>query len=646
MNMNKLFGRNMKQTMQKKYVLGTLGALAVLFGGVGYTYISAKPNNLAAGLRFSDLEDGTKIQYKVFANGHVVDQGLRTVDSEKEINLSVNEDAPNYDPDSILSYQLQVKPPADEAETLDMLVKLDQNSGDINFSGSGFNELSPIQVQKGDKIEVLSSDWSGGFSAPSVNNFKDESGSIKKSPLIQMAFQNAGIKGDLSELGNGKLEVFFGDSSADNIDDVQVRYTRLLAHKMRDLAAVMVMQTEIIGMFMDASIQMKTQRKLQELHARAHKDYHPSEHMCRVGSFMRSIAHSESKSDLEKHALNTMLMNQYLGVQGSTSSTGPRKDELAQISNYQNHFCNPVDNDSKANALCPAPASTAADLEQRNKDIDYTRTLAGPLTLDIAFADESGAGGSNALSEDERDVVALARNLYFPDAFNVEDSATMEKDFRGQNAGRRWAAQMNVAHSSFINIAGMKARAPIGQQRTTDATTPPPAPLGTGVAPVDPAGATDPNAVGGLQTALLTTRDPAPAAITEDAGWIYMKALFREFGIDPVDTNGDGTADLTVEEQIDEMLGERPSYYAQMEVLTKKIYQSPNFFTNLYDKPANVERIGASLDAIGLMNQRDRFESILRREMLSAILVEDALEAPAQDVSTRIYENMQQNQFD
>jgi hypothetical protein len=80
-----------------------------------------------------------------------------------------------------------------------------------------------------------------------------------------------------------------------------------------------------------------------------------------------------------------------------------------------------------------------------------------------------------------------------------------------------------------------------------------------------------------------------------------------------------------------EFLGENPSYFAQMEVMTKKIFQGPAFFTNLYDKPENVERIGVSIQALKLMHDRDRYESALRREMLISLILELKLRA-AQDV--------------
>lgn len=112
-----------------------------------------------------------------------------------------------------------------------------------------------------------------------------------------------------------------------------------------------------------------------------------------------------------------------------------------------------------------------------------------------------------------------------------------------------------------------------------------------------------------------------------------MKAFIRELGLP-------GMTDA----EIHAYLGERPSYYAQMEVLTKKIYESPNFYTNLYDKPENVDRIGAAIDAIGLMSMRDRFDSSLRREMLTGLLVEDALQTHIESNTVRIFKNIQDEQ--
>src|SRR5690606_22562062 len=92
----------------------------------------------------------------------------------------------------------------------------------------------------------------------------------------------------------------------------------------------------------------------------------------------------------------------------------------------------------------------------------------------------------------------------------------------------------------------------------------------------------------------------------------YLYALVKEMGI-------------TDENELKKYLGERPSYYAQMEVLTKKLYQNPNFYTELYDKPANVERKNVSMKALELMQKRDIYRSILRSEAILSVMLETAL---------------------
>ena len=92
----------------------------------------------------------------------------------------------------------------------------------------------------------------------------------------------------------------------------------------------------------------------------------------------------------------------------------------------------------------------------------------------------------------------------------------------------------------------------------------------------------------------------------------YTKALIKELGI-------------TSQDEIEKILGEKPSYFAQMEVLTKKIYQNPSFYTELYDKPVNVERKGAAIEAISLMQDRDLYNSLLRSEAVLSVLLETML---------------------
>lgn len=88
----------------------------------------------------------------------------------------------------------------------------------------------------------------------------------------------------------------------------------------------------------------------------------------------------------------------------------------------------------------------------------------------------------------------------------------------------------------------------------------------------------------------------------------YLKAVLDNLGGDAGETQ--------------QIVGPRPSYYAQMELLTKKIYQQPQFYTNLYDAPASVERKSAAIRAIRLIQDMDKFNSALRTEQNLSVLVE------------------------
>lgn len=81
--------------------------------------------------------------------------------------------------------------------------------------------------------------------------------------------------------------------------------------------------------------------------------------------------------------------------------------------------------------------------------------------------------------------------------------------------------------------------------------------------------------------------------------------------------------------------GAEPSYYAQMGVLTKYMYLNPNFYTNLMDKPVNVDRQLAAMQAIGLMQERDIAETMSRQELLISLLLEMKIRNEQNDVMRR-----------
>ncbi len=166
---------------------------------------------------------------------------------------------------------------------------------------------------------------------------------------------------------------------------------------------------------------------------------------------------------------------------------------------------------------------------------------------------------SNRLSDDMTDVIALANNLYGHDLLTRQftDNAL------GTDAGQL----------QYFQLRSVAARRNVAQNSFNS------------IAAMKTAGSDD------------LENNAAP----------FMHRILQESGITAEDAK--------------ELLGKNPSYYAQLELLSKKIYQNSNFFANLYDKPANVQRKATALKATDLMLDRSIFESELRQEMLLSVLL-------------------------
>lgn len=83
------------------------------------------------------------------------------------------------------------------------------------------------------------------------------------------------------------------------------------------------------------------------------------------------------------------------------------------------------------------------------------------------------------------------------------------------------------------------------------------------------------------------------------------------------------------EDEAKRLLSENPSYYQQLELVSRKMFQRPEFYVDLMDKPANVARKGVALQALSLLPRRELFKSALRTEAMLAILLELEIESHA-----------------
>lgn len=314
-----------------------------------------------------------------------------------------------------------------------------------------------------------------------------------------------------------------------------------------DLTTNMMQQVQIIGTFFDAKHQLETQRLMQEKAAQAHKDYQPSTQMCEIGTFVRNLADTEKRADLTATALNRALLDRAL-ASGDSKTAKITSDGATRLKAYTDKFCNTEDNAKQNKKLC----ENSGPPEQQNADINFTKAIDAPLTLEINLLDD-------APKAEEENLFAFLDHIFMTDRFPWLSANQTElfAFIQPYQEMRSLVAMRSVAYNSFANIIAQKTQAPDDKE--------------VSVAP-------------------------------------FLKALMREMGME--------------DDDIEATIGKNPSYFAQMEILSKKIYQHPEFIANLYDKPANVKRLRASMSAIKLMQDRDIHEAMQRREMLMSMLLE------------------------
>ncbi len=381
---------------------------------------------------------------------------------------------------------------------------------------------------------------------------------------------------DLDAFENWLVEEFFEDE-----------VVPAMAAMTTQMNAVAMQQVEIIGAFMDADVQMDTQRLFQQLQAEAHKDYRPSDDFCWFGTNVKSMANSESISHHNTIALSEAGLARQLGNANANAAESVESDYKGRWDQFVKVYCDVKDNNWLTPSALPAPlaapaygqpsgleyacdhdgnmnggARGAADPWRKNIDLDYTRLVEEPRTVDVNFTDA-------AKTDDEEDILAMSRNIYGHRVL----TRTLSRQKMGTANGKKLylqlrsiAAKRSVAQYSFDSIVGLKAS-------------------GTG----------------------------STLAAGQQARQ-YLASIVKEL------------MPLTMtDEEIYELIGENPSYYSQLEIMSKKIYQNPDFYANLYDTPANVSRKYVAMKAIELMLDRATYESQVRKEMVVSVLLSSKL---------------------
>ncbi len=328
----------------------------------------------------------------------------------------------------------------------------------------------------------------------------------------------------------------------------------------RQVVAAIKTETAMFGSFFDASNNLKAQGDLQRLSARSANNYQSSEALCRFATLSQSLGASEANSNAIRLAMADRSIERQT-ARLNTAAGGAIEGEVQpgqQADKYSRW-------DQYIGTFCD-PNDFAQGRSSDPQGI-CTTTNANRSDRDIDFIrtvavpDNLDLQITEPETEDVGNVNALANNLYAQDIVNNAASAQLLDPTDSQNDDN--IRKQMLQRSSIAKHA---------------------------VAENSFASIVAMKASGTVQT-------------TE-----YFKKLLLELGLS--------------QDDVDRIVKDNPSYYTQMEILTKKLYQTPTFYINLVENPVAVRRQQAAMKSFELMQQRDIYKSMARTEMLMAVLLE------------------------
>jgi hypothetical protein len=280
-----------------------------------------------------------------------------------------------------------------------------------------------------------------------------------------------------------------------------------------------------------------------------------------------------------KIALSTLMLDRSLNTQ-SRNQPDEKSEEISRLELLRSIYCNPGDNDKTAPACnCDLATNTCSSNGPQAARMNRDLDFARLFASRLAL----NVDFTNAsLSADEQDVMSFINNLV---AF---------KPVRALPSNER--SKQNPLGLAEYQIAMRRVQAVRSVVRD-------------------------------VVTTQIAQKSSGADGVTQ-----FLENVLREMGMSSLE------AQRVIRDQ-----GPAPSYQAQMEILTKVLYQNPNFYANLVDKPGNVDRLRAAMLAVKLMQQRDVYESVLRREMVLSQLLEAEIRTESERMQARVSRAQENN---
>lgn len=152
--------------------------------------------------------------------------------------------------------------------------------------------------------------------------------------------------------------------------------------QLQNMAAEMntigVDQTRNMSSTVDAQVQARTQRHIQEREIEATRRYRPDEDSCVVDTVNRKLARANYVSRNVRKAFEYDFEDIITNNQNRPESSGRGAEQQVRFDRYVNFFCDP-DEFGGNTALCgPAPGPAT-----KNADIEVSSTIFGAETIDI-----------------------------------------------------------------------------------------------------------------------------------------------------------------------------------------------------------------------------------------------------------------------
>ncbi len=344
----------------------------------------------------------------------------------------------------------------------------------------------------------------------------------------------------------------------------------------QQLTVTGMFQTGLIGTFFDAKHQLETQSLLDEIHIEAIEEYQPSAPLCRFASVTTALASSEQRKRANRIGFAENVLGRNMLAENTLAGRGKVIESDSRLRQFRTIYCHPEDGDGH---LVGSEEMICGENPPDNPS-RYNNDVNFTGLVDRPLTlDVNTVDNENTPAE--QDIIALARNLYNQEII----------DYQGAEGGDEPRSPLLVVTANienFIEFNAYNSKLNVAENSFFH---------------------------------LVSEKSKGTGASGE-----YLTRLMQQLGL--------------TQEDADRMLGENPSYFAQMEVLTKKLYQNPNFLVGLIDLPQNINRQMAALETFELMQKRDFYLGLVRQEMLLSVILEELLNERFDDLDKR---NVNQN---